>query len=53
MLKMNEDISVKFEEIYLGLFWNYYNKFCLDFNHLFFSSFEFSVLSPWDEVPVF
>jgi len=50
---MNEDISAKFEERYLGLFWNYYNKFCLDFNHPFFRFFTFSVQSPWDEVAVF
>lgn len=53
MLKMNKDTSAKSEKGYLGLFWIYGNKFCLDFNHLFFSYFTFSVLSPWDQVAVF
>lgn len=53
MLKMNENISAKFEKRYLGLSRNYYKKICLDFNHLFVSYFKFSVPSPWDEMTVF
>lgn len=44
MLKMNKDTSAKPEKGYLGLFWIYGSKFCLDFNHLLLHIFRTIIL---------